>query len=606
MDPWAQDPTVVYSLTEETHPILHYCLRSFSKPIPGGRKLTKQCIGVGDCSACSYKWRPGSQLLQSQTDERNNTPCPSQNRNGVPCDGVLRHHRCNVRYTVKISHARMPTIVTCNASHNHARPPVAGTRLSADEEARFLAVMNANPSATPEQLTRGRNPDSAAPPEQGGHLSDISPTLSNPRRTRNAMRAARGNSNTGTGASNDEVAAFQFQRNYPLNVLVNRGVSLLDSSRFFAWSATEFRETVLGLIRAYEEYDIGSTLAADMTFDKVRDSNVISLTCFDYLIVREVPLVAALVPKRKDTMIYFEFWMLIFLAIPELLVFRNNEWNLSVPGITVDFDQAQSAGFAMAVGYTALRYRRDYPPSSLDNDGLLAYNERAKQEGHDVALRSLRPCDYHYDQAVVREGRTIPNSRERRDFESKCMSLKQLDLTVERFFEIITEISNTFPGHVNWLSYWTRTALARCIFPCLREIELSSFLQRATTISRTENIHSLYAEASNSRGAPWSTFLNHLQVLDRGFDACRQAVIQGEVSIQRSQPPTVNSLPQRIRSHGVLARTAESEPTAEAILALPGRLSTHRSFRRFARSLETEFNGADDLGGLQRVAVSFH
>ncbi len=545
-------------------------------------------------------------MTQKKDDERHDTACTSGNRAGVPCNGVLKHVKCRVRYTIKISNDdQVHTLVTCNGRHEHDRPPLAGTQLAAGEQARLENVMNSNPGATPGELVRGRNLIPGASPEQGGPLSSISPVLASSARARHAIRSIR-IENNGGGDASDEFQIAQFFIENPRNLLLSVNASLMNPIFLHIWCTVDFHDTILKMIDAYKRFAIGSTAAADMTFKHVRKGNIISLTCYDYILEREIPLAVAIVPDSKDTEVYFEYWSIIFEAVPELLEYNelDETWTLSLPGITVDFDPAQNAGFATAVGRFILKRNGEFPPSSLaEEEEIIAYNDKARDVGRAVALASLRPCEFHYNQAVIREGRKIHNIQDRGRFESKCMSLKRIDMTVEEFNETITDLTNSFPMQSTWLSYWTRTALARSIFPCLSNLELTLFLQRANTTSRTENIHDLYRQGSAGRDVPWAVFLRHLQLIDREFNERRQAIIQGEVNYQRSRPPTMERLPGRILSHGVLARVANTEQPREAVRGLPGRLSTHRSFRNLLLGIDDEFNGADDLGGLQRVEV---
>lgn len=495
----------------------------------------------------------------------------------------------------------------CTARHNHSHPPTFGTQLAATELNQLETIVTANPGATPSQLVRGRNPNVGATAQEGGTLTSISPALASSTRTRSAIRTIR-NANNNGGDASDEYAVAQFFRDHPRNLLLSRGPSLLNPIFMHIWVTADCFNVLFGMVEAFKTYGIGSTLCADTSFKHVRRGNVISLTCYDYVIEREIPLLVAIVPDRKDTDVYFEYWSIILDAFPFLMEYNalDQRWKFSLPGMTVDFDAAQSAGFAMAVGCYILRRDGDLPPSPLEEEVVVAaYYNRAKELGRAVALDSLRPCDFHFNQAVIREARRIVNVQDRSRFESRCMSLKRIDLSVAEFDEIIEDLTNSFPLHATWLSYWTRTALARSIFPCLSTVELTVFLQRATTTSRTENLHDLYREGSAGRDSPWIVFLRHLVLIDRQFNERRQAVLQGEINYQRARPTTMERLPGRILSHGVLARNASSDQTADVVRGLPGRLSTHRSFRNLLAGIEAEFNGADDLGGLQRVEVSF-
>ena len=210
-------------------------------------------------------------------------------------------------------------------------------------------------------------------------------------------------------------------------------------------------------------------------------------------------------PKRKDTAVYFSFWSIILRAYPFLVHRResDNQWVFALSGLTVDFDQAQLAGFAMAIGYQILLANGTLPPpSSASEAQLTEYNRLAKETGMPVALEAVRTCGYHYNQAVIREARKITDPRRRAEFERLCMKLKTIDLTIAQFDEIVARLANSFPGSVSWISFWTRTSLALSVFPCHRGSDLMAFLQRSTSISRTENLHSVYSEATEGHEAP--------------------------------------------------------------------------------------------------------
>ena len=132
----------------------------------------------------------------------------------------------------------------------------------------------------------------------------------------------------------------------------------------FIWVTSSFEGTLLEMIEAHHVHDVGSTLCSDMTFQKVRDANLVTVSHFDYILKREIPLIVGITPKRKDTALYFTFWSHILKAVPFLLNRRDsdNQWVFSLPGLTVDFDQAQLVGFATAIGYQILPTTGNIPP----------------------------------------------------------------------------------------------------------------------------------------------------------------------------------------------------------------------------------------------------
>ncbi len=609
IDPWFDDPIVQVLVSGETSPKLHYALRVHTSTTTGGRSQRRDCLGVIRCSMCDYHLRPSSQLQQSQRDGRHGIECPILNRVGAPCAGRLEHINCGVRYTVLISDDDQPTSVRCNTRHEHPRPPVCGTQLSAEERARVSDIASRNPSATATELLRGTNPDPLASPENGGSLANINPSLGNPPTARRQLRGARqgsrqsGGNITGGGVS-DRQAASDFQQNFPQNVLLNRERSIVDPMRLFIWVSSELREFFRHFEEAARLYGVGSTLCSDMTFRKLFESNLLSLTCYDYVICREIPLVVAFVPLRKDAEVYCEFWLSLFTAFPHLLVrSADDTWTFALAGVTVDFDPAQKAGFAIAIGRLILSRQGELPPPLSDVASWARHNARAQELGEVVVAACLRPCDFHYNQAVVREARKLDVARERTRFTQQCMDLKRLDLTLDQYHAIITDLLNTFPSKASWIAYWTRTALAKSIFPCLRTVELTVFLQHPTTISRTENIHATYADCCPGTNVAWRTFIPILTRIDNEFNQRRRLALQGEINITPASPHTMQNLPRGILSHGVLVRSPRSPPISEPLQTLPGRMDSDNSFLQLTLNIENAFPGADDLGGLQRVEV---
>lgn len=197
------------------------------------------------------------------------------------------------------------------------------------------------------------------------------------------------------------------------------------------------------------------------------------ISTFDTTLVRWVPVMISIVFGRtKET--YQEIFQCLLDKFSENL-FSWEDFTSSFPGCTMDWSQAEGAGFKLALAKHAKeKFGKDMSASDMHS--------------------YLRKCEVHFIRSLnrVRDNARVVPPEKVGLFVNLVNAMRDKLATFDEFTDVVRKLTSLFPEVTKWVAWYLTPANAQHFFPaCQKEFspdELQRFNKLHSSTNAEENV----------------------------------------------------------------------------------------------------------------------